>query len=247
MDKTLTETATEFTTHVEAFRHAADATTADATVGAEVEKFRAKFNYLDRNIAPDGVIVQADRIERENYDARLRDYAELLDREERALDGTIAKRLATAAECPPEPALSVPNDSVRLMGELLRNQQRDAAERQLAGKTLAYVARLHAETPDENNRELVRLIEQQTARGWIDVALQADEKDAEALLRLRKQIAERREARIAKHDPEVLAVSESLRTVRQSAVLDTLRRHVRSGRAIAARPVPRTVRVPVEV
>ena len=243
--QTITEQTDAFVKRAEQVREAANPTVADAYIAGKVSEFRSKASYLNGDVMPAESLQRAESLEREMYDALLRESVEVLDKQERELARAIQARMGAAAECPQEPALQVQNDSVRLIAELLRNQQRDAAERQLTGKTLAYVARLHAETADSANPELVRLIEQQQARGWSDITLQADEKDAEALLRLRKQIADRRSARIATHDPEALKLSERLASVQRSAVLDLLRRHVRDGRGVAKRRNHPTVQLPV--
>ena len=243
-EPTLTERGAQFCKAAETFLTLANGELADRTVTEAVDAFTGKeFTYAGRDVTPAGLREQVERIERERYDEALRALGRQLDADERALERLLTATFTAAAECPPDPGLEAKSDAVRLTAELVRNSRQDAAIRRLTGKTLQFVQRLHAATPDAENAELVQIIEAEAAAGFSEIQLTATEGDAAALMALKRQIRERQQARIAARAPEALAVQAQLAKTR-SATLDVMRRHVRS-RGVAQRPKRRTVRVPL--
>jgi hypothetical protein len=239
----LTQQYEAFANRVEGFRRDVNPEAALSAVDRGVAAFAGELTHKGVSVAPEGVLERVRRVEADEYDGQLRARGLELDREEREIWRVVEAELAAAAECAPDPALDVKNDSVRLMAELLRNQQRDAAERSLTGKTLSYVLREYMNTPDTANPERIRLIEQQVARGWSEIPLQASPDDAEALAALRRQISNRRAARTQERAPDALAVAAKLTAIRRSASVDILRRHIRDGRRVAGPPRPRKLAI----
>ncbi len=73
----------------------------------------------------------------------------------------------------------------------------------LAGKTMSQIVDLLTDTRDDRDGVLTWFIEQQHANGWRDVALTQTSENAAAILKLRRLIAERQQARVAKNYPEL--------------------------------------------
>ena len=103
----------------------------------------------------------------------------------------------------------------------------------LAGKTMSQIVDLLTDTRDDRDGVLTWFIEQQHANGWRDVALTQTSENAAAILKLRRLIAERQQARVAKNYPELAQACEKLTKLRRAS-LDSQIRHPLSGRGMAA-------------
>jgi hypothetical protein len=246
----LTASVARFEQDVAAFRQAANPDAAQAKVEQGLRVVAGKLSHLDQSLVPDDVLDRAREIEARAYDQDLEKRCAQLDIEERELWRAVQADLDAAATCPPDPALdpkAIRDDHTRLLAEMLASQRKDAALRQLGGKTLAYVRDEFVATPDARNPELVSLIETQVARGFVDLGLVPTREDADALMAIKDEIKKRRTQRVAERAPVALKVSRRIEELGRSAVTDTLRRHVRGGRGVANLPKRRSVRVPLSV
>jgi hypothetical protein len=244
MDKTLTERTASLTDAAALLRKGADLTRADSVVRSGVEKRCQPFLAAGWDGVPAEVLEAAESAERDLYDDDLRKIQSHIDRELREINRECQERLAAAEQVGPEPALHGASEEVRLLAKLTGDNQKAAALTLLSGRSIGYVRQQYAQARDEDNRELVRLVEDQIGRGFVDLRLTPDRTDASELMALRVLVRERRTARAQQRDPEAVTARQRLTEMR-SATVDSLLRHVRSGRGIARRPHGRPIKVPI--
>ena len=228
------------------FRGLVDPERADAAVEADVLK-RAK-PFLDAGWPelPADIHEAAVGLAQTAHDTRVVKLQQWIDGEARDLRKVIGARVEAAATIPAEPGLENSSMQTALMARMVVATQKAEAERMLSGRTYGEALDLYVRTKDQDNPELVRLIEDQEAEQWKRIPLRTDPANADAPLKLTRAIAARRVERVKARDPEAAGLAERLLKFEHNVVLDSLLRHVRSGRGIATRPRPRRlVRVAV--
>jgi hypothetical protein len=205
---------------VGAVRGASSVDAAEATIGAALATFDAKYADV---MAPATLAVMRAEHEahvRAEYDATLRTQAATLETRHAALVEGLSALAATLRSVPREANAQV--DAMRELSAIAR----------LQGRTRTEILHTYVSTTDAMNPTLVRLIEEDLAA--FRPAADPDH-DVEAVDGLQRAIQARREGRLPPALREALTRAEAL--LKPLNVAEVLG-HLRSGRGVATAPRP---------
>lgn len=178
------------------------------------------------------------RAAEQQYDEQLRTQATDISREladiELGLDEAVA-----AAITPVHPLDSIRNTPGGLsetsieLKSMRVEQQLDRCERKYRGVTLQRIADELEQLHPERDATTGWYLEDQASRGFPDLNLQPTPDDAAAMLRIRKIVAARQDARLAAY-PELAAAAERFKKLKTASLTEQIRHLTVNRRGIAA-------------
>jgi hypothetical protein len=225
--------------NITAFRDRMTLEAKQTTVTALVDQERAKYTTQGLtgpiNVAPAALLEELASQAAAQYDAQRRDEGTALEQEIASVAAGLETVIMAAMQLPDPIRMEDATPAGETQHEMRRVRlmlEADRTERHLTGKTLGQIADMYAEADDRLDHVLKHAIEKQARLGWRDIAI-ANNGDVGGAMKLQAAITAAQRARLEREQPALVKAEAKLKTLRSSAVLDNLLRHLRSGRGLS--------------